>query len=289
MLAPETVFPFSSLPDEIQGHILEIAVDDNPQDVLNLTLVSRRAAAWVQPRLFREVVLSTGVRHSRWPRHMILSDLQQRPKQFLAAHLKRLCVLYNAISLADVVELLPSCTGVVDLAVWIEFAERGSGLSAELFICLNSFHGLKVLSFVNDNLLWLERSKPTSPPLWCANLKYLDLIYWKDPGRALPVPLLGYMESLTHLSLSPPTLAKEVVEEFDVSSALRTRPTLEVVLILLDRVAHELLVAVPSDIRVVYRRHSALEPSRYWKSQKRGQWPTAEEEIARRRAATSPA
>lgn len=39
-------FPFSSLPEEIQGTIFEIAVDETPRDAFNLALVSRSAAAW---------------------------------------------------------------------------------------------------------------------------------------------------------------------------------------------------------------------------------------------------
>jgi hypothetical protein len=40
------IFPFSSLSKELQGYIFEIAADEDFGDALNLTLVSKAAAAW---------------------------------------------------------------------------------------------------------------------------------------------------------------------------------------------------------------------------------------------------
>ncbi|KAH6917794.1 hypothetical protein BKA70DRAFT_1245309 [Coprinopsis sp. MPI-PUGE-AT-0042] len=117
-------FPFSSLPEELQCHIFEDAVDEDPEGAWDLALVSRSAAAWVQPRIFREVVLSLNP-HSRQPGQILLRDLQTKPDQFLAAHLKRLCMPYESISLEAAVQLLTPCIGVVDLAMWIEFGTWG--------------------------------------------------------------------------------------------------------------------------------------------------------------------
>ncbi|KAH6879985.1 hypothetical protein BKA70DRAFT_1344533 [Coprinopsis sp. MPI-PUGE-AT-0042] len=295
-----STFPFSSLPDELQGYIFEIAVDDNPQDALNLTLVSRGANAWVQPRMFHQVILSPSTQ-SRRPGCMFPRDIQQKPEGFLAAHLRRLCMPHKSTNLAVAVELLACCTGLVDLAVWISFTildgevsldrrKEEEMLVAQLCSALGSLHGLRCLSFAYQNLVRLEPSMMKSPPVWFANLKYLALIYWEDPGNLLPVPLLGHMQSLTHLSLLPPALSSLRVqnEGFDLVSVLEARPTLQVVLILLrGHASNRLLTTAPADIRIIYRRYLRVGAIEYWEKQHDDKWRTAEEEIARRRASTS--
>ncbi|KAH6917797.1 hypothetical protein BKA70DRAFT_1554005 [Coprinopsis sp. MPI-PUGE-AT-0042] len=296
-------FPFSSLPEEIQGCIFEIAVDGNRGDALNLSLVSRTAAAWVLPCIFRQVILSPNP-DSRWPGTMLPRDLEQKPKDFLAAHVKRLCMAHTSISLTGAVGLLASCAGLVDLAIWIEFTTRCYDSDEELpsgqkdedekraieFFqnTLNSLPGLQSLSFVYDNLMQLERSVATSgPPAWCARLRYLDLVYWSGTARTLPISLLKEMESLTHLSFAPAAFNSRAKDEFDVLSALEVRPTLRVVLILLDDVP-EVITAAPLDIRIIYRPHRGGEPMKQWKNQYDSKWIPAEAEIARRRAAVFP-
>jgi hypothetical protein len=206
----------------------------------------------------------------------------------------------NSITLADASELLGSCTGVVDLVVWTSFArfkprvkpyrdtdllevltEEEERLVAEFFTSLNSCSRLRDLWFVYENLAILERSNPSTPPAWCADLKYLDLMYRENTGRVLPVPLLRYMERLTHLSL---TASREpnAKPEFDVSAALRTRPTLEVVLILMvNGIYASYKEHTPPDVRVVY--YTSWNYLDSWKNQDDSRWIAAEEEIAQRR------
>lgn len=48
MVSDPKKFPFSSLPDEQQGYLFKILIDNNPQaeDGLHQILVSKAAAAW---------------------------------------------------------------------------------------------------------------------------------------------------------------------------------------------------------------------------------------------------
>jgi hypothetical protein len=50
-------FPFLELPSELQGLIFELAVDVDPQNAANLSLVSRNAAQW-------QVLCSSDIPHT---------------------------------------------------------------------------------------------------------------------------------------------------------------------------------------------------------------------------------
>jgi hypothetical protein len=156
------------------------------------------------------------------------------------------------------------------------------------FARLTSCSRLRNLTFGFDNLAILERSNPSTPPAWCANLKYLDrnyLNYWKDTGRVLHVPLLRYMERLTHLSCTVQR-APQAKADFDVSGALRTRPTLQVVLtVMVDGIDGTYAEPTPPDVRIVYYTYE--ESLESWMNQDNSRWIAAEEEIARRRESGS--
>jgi hypothetical protein len=261
--------------------------------------------------MFRQVTLSPN-RSSRWPGTMFPHDLQRKSKDFLAAHVKRLCMPYHSMRLKGALEILASCTGLVDLAIWIDFTtrpydmdsddesddsladpedsgEKDDRLAAEFFQgTLKSLDGLRNLSFIYDNLGGLQHFIATepNPPGWCARLKYLDLVYWSEAARELPIAILTEMKSLTHLSFSPAALDPSAKDDFEVLSVLEARPTLQVVLILLDNVEGVLALS-SSDVRVIYCPNRGIEPSKYWKEQYESKWIPAEEEIARRRALRS--
>ncbi|KAH6915780.1 hypothetical protein BKA70DRAFT_469938 [Coprinopsis sp. MPI-PUGE-AT-0042] len=102
--------PFPVLPEELQCHIFELAADGNLEDAFRLTLVSRGVNARVQPRIFREVVLSARPK----PGNITPRALEYKSKQFLTRHVKRLCVPWDAdenLSFLDALESISTCTG----------------------------------------------------------------------------------------------------------------------------------------------------------------------------------
>ncbi|KAH6902033.1 hypothetical protein BKA70DRAFT_1405349, partial [Coprinopsis sp. MPI-PUGE-AT-0042] len=110
-------FSFSSLPPELQALIFELATDGDPENAPNLSLVSRSAAEWVQPRMFHTIVLQTpSSAHS----------LQLKSLELLYLHGKRLCVTYGSMSMDEANIVLSICTGVVDLAFWLSWPEGDS-------------------------------------------------------------------------------------------------------------------------------------------------------------------
>lgn len=242
-----------------------------------------RTYSRVQPRVFQDVILARASDSPRKipPGKMPLQALQAKPAHFLTAHLKRLCIPHQAMIPQAATELLHACTGLVDLAVWIEFTnvdqqpkgQADETLVTQFFSAVESLQGLLRLSFVYDNFAKLKWD-PTSPPAWCSRLKYLELVFWHST-LILPIPLLKHMTSLTHLALRPRYYQRDA---FDVMWALPPRPTLKVVLIALYDVSEDLIHSVPPDIRVVYREIAGAVEE--WRSSNR--WKKAEEEIARR-------
>ncbi|KAH6915779.1 hypothetical protein BKA70DRAFT_469960 [Coprinopsis sp. MPI-PUGE-AT-0042] len=288
-----TPLPFASLPEELQGYIFELAADGDPKDAPDLMLVSHLAAAWVRPRIFREAVVSSSRRFPFASESKKL--LGPEAKRLLPPHLRRLCVAWRSLTLKEVLQVVPTFEHLVDLAVWIEFprTERlpfdvrtDEELVAQVFGTLDSLISLRRLSFVYESMSRLGAAvAPSLAPAWCTRLKYLELIYWHDPGDALPIPFLVHMEALTHLSLLPPMFFVREEHEPALLSALEVRPSLQVMLIQLRQVDEEVLHSVPGDARIVYHRHLEGDPIKHWRNQDEefGKWATAEAVVARRR------
>jgi hypothetical protein len=252
----------------------------------------------VRPRIFREAVVASS-------RHFpFASDskklLGPEAKRLLPPHLRRLCVAWKSpLTLKEVLQVVPTFHHLVDLAVWIEFprAERlpfdvrtDEELANQVFGVLDSLPSLQRLSFVYESMSRLEvAAVPPLVPLWCGRLKYLELIYWDDPGEALPIPFVGHMEALTHLSLRPPIFFVREQHEPALLSTLKMRPLLQVLLVQLRQVDEEVLQSMPGDARIVYNRQLRWDPIDYWKHQdeKSGKWPSAEAVVASRRGRIS--
>ncbi|KAH6902048.1 hypothetical protein BKA70DRAFT_678931 [Coprinopsis sp. MPI-PUGE-AT-0042] len=279
-------FPFSDLPPELQALIFELAADGDSKNALNLSLVSRSAAEWVQPRMFHTVVLQTpSSAHS----------LQLKSPEFIHLHVKRLCITYSSMSMDEANIVLSTCTGVVDLAFWLAWPEANSNSNPPTVDKPTIARALSQLPLQHaelpyEQLVEIEREslRTGSFPGWCTTLTHLEVIYWSLSSKDghIVIPLLQHLDALTHIALNWYVFDPELHERVDIASFLETKPTLQIVLVDAEQGSvpddH-----TPIDIRIVYLPvvDDSEDPVDEWLGHGgvRSKWTMSEKTVERRR------
>ena len=129
---------------------------------------------------------------------MFLRTLETKPPEFFAAHVKHLC-LSIAVPPPRATKVLGVCSGVVELALWVDFGGTLAPVTSRAGAYLSSFP-LRRLSIEHAHLLsFLAAPKPFTPP-WYDTLTHLEVVFWKRE-LAPVVPGLEVLTSLTHLTL----------------------------------------------------------------------------------------
>ncbi|KAH6917803.1 hypothetical protein BKA70DRAFT_1433 [Coprinopsis sp. MPI-PUGE-AT-0042] len=266
-------FPFLKLPPELQGCILEYAADSSSGKASNLALVSRSAARYVQPRIFRRLCLPGRIPYLRPNDTKIPTSLAEG---FLALHVKHLCITGQVLT-DEAAAVLAACTGVIDLVLWADFSNDGTvedlqGLCSKLLLPL----ALRRLTCRYDHLSDVEACPGSSPHPWLQTLTHFT------------VPLLKHLTSLTHLCLSPDSvLHGETFSEPALVAVLEARPSLQILLIQIPlwRVHLERPCVDP---RIVYRREPlGVEAISDWEGHWEGtanKWTEADECVREKRS-----
>jgi hypothetical protein len=220
--------------------------------------------------------------------------LDLKPAEFFSLHVKRLCITYGAVTMAQATQILSTCTSIFDLAFWIEWpSDHGSGDSGSstplaheklsMARVLSQLPALRRLELPYEHLVEIERAG--NLPCWSSTLTHFEVVFWNFSSKEgrISVPLLRDLVSLTHLCIIWQEYDLEVHEKGDVASILESRPSLQVVLV---DVEEEIIPDdhVPVDVRIVYRTEGD-DPVVEWRDQEpmAGKWAVAEEVIARRR------
>lgn len=124
-----------------------------------------------------------------------MRTLSQKPAEFFAMNVKRLCLTVS-VSAVNAVRILSVCTGVLSLAFWVDYLGIFPERSISPFTSSLSLRRLSVELKHYNTLL----QAPVTIRTWCRTLTHLDLIFWSHEDSPI-IPGLDQMDSLTHLSL----------------------------------------------------------------------------------------
>ncbi|KAF8155573.1 hypothetical protein B0H34DRAFT_660129 [Crassisporium funariophilum] len=182
-------FPFNSLPLELQREIFVVAANKDPRNALKLVLVARRVHSWVQPCIYDLVTLGND------DTALFMRAMDSIPPEFFSTNVKRLC-LSVSVGGRNATRILAACSGIVDLAFWVDYLRAFPNNSLTPYI---SPLPLRRLSIEFSHYLHLFRD-PQMRPGWCETLTHLDIIFWQEEKSPV-LPHLEELSSLTHLLL----------------------------------------------------------------------------------------
>ncbi|KAF5386456.1 hypothetical protein D9757_005926 [Collybiopsis confluens] len=264
------LFRLQDLPVELQRSILEVTARMDLKTALNLSLVCHQLHEWIQPLIYEMVTLGRG------DVALFLRTMAMFPADFFVRYVKRLCLTVS-VRPHDARTILQTCTGVSNLACWVDFM----GISpASPFRHLFYPLPLRRLSIEVGHF----RQLGFSECVWTGSLTCLDIVFW-DQGP-LVLSELRFLPSLARLSLY---LSQSDVDEPSLLSILSATPTLQILVLVveeddLDRFEHTTRI----DPRIVCMPHPPTVPD--WEAPHRGLpdlWSHAEEIVDERRRAAN--
>ena len=123
---------------------------------------------------------------------LFVRSMESMPPDFIASNVKR---LYLSVSVRgdSAAHILRACTGVVDLAFWVDYLQSFPEHSLSALI---SSLPLRRLSIELSHY----RSLFSRLPAWCETLTHLDIIFWSWETSPT-IPYLDKLPSLSHLLL----------------------------------------------------------------------------------------
>jgi hypothetical protein len=128
---------------------------------------------------------------------LFLRTVDSLPPEFFAVHVKKLC-LSVSVGASNAARLLRICTGVTDVAFWVDYLGT---FSRQSFAPLMAPLHLRRLSIELKHFLSLFRGSHSGHG-WCETLTHLDIIFWRHEMPPA-IPHLEKLSSLTHLALRP--------------------------------------------------------------------------------------
>lgn len=172
----------------------------------------------IQPFIYRVVALG------KEDADLFLRTLETKPSEFFATHVKHLC-LSIAVSSSRATKILRVCSGVVELALWVDFGGAIAPATSSAGAYLSSLP-LRRLSIEHAHLLaFLAAPKSVTPP-WYQTLTHLEVVFWKRELSPV-IPGLEVLTSLTHLTLG---LRHAHVDEGWLSGIVACCPRLKVLI-----------------------------------------------------------
>ena len=285
-----TTFPFNDLPVELQREIFIVAAGVDHASALRLVLVARRVNSWwafltpfsrspltnfstrrVQPCIYDMVTL--GANDTK----LFLRTMDTLPPEFFAVHVKKLC-LSVSVSAKNGQRILSICTGVTDIAFWLDYL--GTYPRHSIAPLMTSLP-LRRLSIELKHFLSLFTG-PESNHGWCDTLTHLDIIFWTHE-LSPAIPHLEKLSSLTHLALR---LRHSQAQEASLLAILSARKSLKV-LVIFDESDNPGDTTWPGDPRVVYLPYPS-NVVREWEAQAKQSpncsWSRAEDLVQKRTA-----
>jgi hypothetical protein len=218
-------------------------------------------------------------------------SIQLKPSDFLCIYVKRVCISYGAITMAQATQILSNCTNIVHLVFWLDWPSKKKkknrkSLAHEktsMVRVLSQLPALRRLESSYESLIEIEQTG--NLPRWCLTLTHLEVIYWNCSYKDdhINVPILRDFVSLTHLHIMWQEYDLKVHEKGDIMALLEAKPSLQVVLVDLEE---EFIPDdhIPVDVRIVYRPEGD-DSVEEWRDQEliADKWAVAEQEISRRR------
>lgn len=188
------------------------------------------------PKIYEIVTLgSTDTYH-------FLRTVQYFPSDFFANSVKKLC-LSVSVSGNHAERILSLCSGVTDLAFWVDYLLTTPGQS---IIPIISTLPLRRLSIELEHFIFLF-SDPSVNHGWCEGLTHLDIRFWTHTTSPV-IPYLDRLPSLAYLALR---LQHNQPSEESLLDILSTCTALKV-LIIYDHPDSLEESVWPTDPRVIY-------------------------------------
>ncbi|KAJ7690279.1 hypothetical protein B0H17DRAFT_1065362 [Mycena rosella] len=229
-----------ALPPELERQIFEICALFRPVSIPKLMLVAWRVKQWIEPILYRTVVigaLESATRDSEFPVFtfdILLSAIQKNTEIFFRSTLRNLYL--DDPSVDNLPAILSACTDVENL--WMAGARE---LSEAI---LSLFASLKVRHLYADAQPFCHAYPPPHP--FFSQITHLELFNVVDDTTIQTLPLIPH---LTHLSFNHPSFIPHCLQ------ILKTCPSLTVLVSITPRslrgwyAAHE--AALSRDVRFV--------------------------------------
>ncbi|KAJ7762392.1 hypothetical protein DFH07DRAFT_814215 [Mycena maculata] len=184
-----------ALPLELEREIFELAVISDRRNAmlkLNLSLVARRVAIWVDFVFYESVTIS----HSRSV-DKFLTLIQSKPTGFFTRIVKALCLVCS-VGASPAFDILSHCTTVQRLACFVDLHHQSQSVPS-LPLLIGRLP-LRRLSIESDHFLCLTATTST----WSENLTHIYLVFWgplspSDTSRL--AQSINRLPRLTHLAL----------------------------------------------------------------------------------------
>ncbi|KAJ7748465.1 hypothetical protein DFH07DRAFT_1035599 [Mycena maculata] len=171
------------LPPDLERTIFQLAAHEDPHTTLQIILVAQRCRAWIEPLLYRSVVVC----QSSWSLPLFLRTLEANPAHF-AKIIKTVQIdPYITLNKPSVTRILSICTGVVHL---VDFSYGRTPFSVLSRLRLERMCiGLDVIDGLAEG--YLKHAA-------FAHLTHLQVL---DPPQRWPYIPFADLPSLTHLAL----------------------------------------------------------------------------------------
>ena len=190
---------------------------------------------------------------------LFVRTMVSMPPDFISVNVKRLC-LSVSVGGENATHILRSCTGVVDLAFWLDYLQTFPEQSLSALI---SPLPLRRLSIELSHFRTLFRESAA----WCETLTHLDIIFWSRETSPV-IPYLDKLPSLSHLLLR---LRHNRAKKGSLLAILSACKALKILVIYDDSDRTEDAVLVAVDPRVV-KIHYPANVVRDWESRAKLDW-----------------
>ncbi|KAJ7840155.1 hypothetical protein B0H13DRAFT_2677051 [Mycena leptocephala] len=108
----------SELPPELERHIFEICALSRPVMIPKLLLVARRVREWIEPLLYRTMIVVCETATPDFPTFLskiVISAIRAKSPSFFPIAVRNLMLLHD--DSYDAATILGVCTGVENLAI----------------------------------------------------------------------------------------------------------------------------------------------------------------------------
>ncbi|KAJ7914453.1 hypothetical protein B0H13DRAFT_2002713, partial [Mycena leptocephala] len=189
---------YSSLPLELERVIFEVSALSRPIDIPNLMLIAWRVKEWVEPLLYRVVLLSSSLKSRKisgfpvFTADILLRVIASKPPGFLQNAVRNLLLDYQAGQPSDVDAIFMACNRVTNLVQ--SFAPT---------INVRALQHLQRLA-IGWYQTFLDHSPVDNPSSFLNNLTHLELLdgFWDPEFVDHLCAQLALIPSLTHISFN---------------------------------------------------------------------------------------
>lgn len=161
---------------------------------------------------------------------LFIRTLASKPAEFFATHVRCLC-LSISVNPKDAERILSTCTGVRNLAFWVDYLSAFPDSSISHLISSLSLQRLSIEAHHLQAIYDDSFGSSSSPNhTWYAGLTQLDIVFWGDDEDSHALPYLSQLQSLTQLGLWHPHTA---VDEALIPLVLSACERLEILLLVI--------------------------------------------------------